>query len=155
MSVSQKESAARRVGLGLFSMNGRRHAHYRELISQPLRRSNIDPGSGEMAVLADAFRWMKWPVGRPVPTCGGMRGTWCAIFRWGCSSAMTGSTRHPIADLVDKRVLFKWTLGAQVCPFNMPADALWKDDAPVRRKSSGGSQEWAGCKRGAALTTAT
>jgi cytochrome P450 len=55
MFVSRKDSSSRRVGLGIFSTGGARHSHYRNLLSQPLRKSTVDSRGQEMAQLAEQF----------------------------------------------------------------------------------------------------
>lgn len=145
MSVGRKDSAARCVGLGLFSMGGRRHAHYRDLLSQPLRKPIVDAGGQEMARLAEEFV-DKWPVARPFD----LRRHGRSLIRNLLIGLLFGDDRehgYAIADLVDKRVLFKWSLGALACPFNLPftpyGRMIRQSDAIER-----GITEWAGCKRG-------
>jgi cytochrome P450 len=145
MSVSRKNSASRRVGLGLFSMGGRRHAHYRELLSQPLRKSNVETAGQQMARLAEEFV-DKWPVDRPFDLWRHGR----SLVRNLLIGLLFGDDRqhgYPIADLVDERVLFKWSLGALACPFNLPFTPygrMIRQSAAIER----GITEWAGCKRG-------
>ena len=145
MSVSRKESASRRVGLGLFSMGGRRHAHYRDLLSQPLRKSRVDAGGEDMARLAEEFV-DKWPAGRSFDLWREAR----SLIRNLSIGLLFGDDRaqgYPVADLVDERVLFKWSLGALSCPVNLPftpyGRMIRQSDAIER-----GITEWAGCKRG-------
>jgi cytochrome P450 len=145
MFVSRKDSASRRVGLGIFSMGGARHSHYRDLLSQPLRKSNVDSRGPEMAQLAEQFV-DQWPVGKSFDLWRQGR----RLIRDLSIGLLFGDDReraYPIADLVDERVLFKWSLGALACPVNLPLTPYGR----MNRQSVAiekGITAWAGCKRG-------
>jgi cytochrome P450 len=145
MAVSHKDSAERRVGLGLFSMGGARHAHYRRLLTPPLRRSNVDAAGADIARLAEEFV-DRWPVGQRFDLWGYARG----LIRNLSIGLLFGDDRkhgYPIADLVDERVLFKWSLSALSCPFNLPITPygrMVRQSEAIERRIVA----WAGCKRG-------
>lgn len=145
MFVSRKDSSSRRVGLGIFSMGGARHAHYRDLLSQPLRKSNVDSRGEEMAQLAGEFV-DQWPVGRSFDLARQAR----RLIRDLSIGLLFGDDRergYRIADLVDERVLFKWSLGALICPVNWsftPYGKMVRQSDAIEK----GVTEWATCKRG-------
>jgi cytochrome P450 len=145
MSVGRKDSADRRVGLGLFSMGGPRHAHYRRLLTPPLRRSNVEAIGDEMVRLAEEFV-DRWPVGRAFDLWRHARD----LIRNLSIGLLFGDDRehgYPIADLVDERVLFKWSFGALACPFNLPITPYGR---MVRQSEAieHHTVAWASCKRG-------
>lgn len=145
MFVSRKDVASRRVGLGIFSMGGARHAHYRNLLSQPLRRPTIDARGQEMAQLAEQFV-DQWPVGKSFDLWRQAR----RLVRDLTIGMLFGDDRehgYRIADMVDERVLFRWSLGALACPVDLPFTPYGK----MTRQSVAIEKavaEWAGCKRG-------
>jgi len=147
MFVSPKDSPSRRVGLGLFGMRGHRHAHYRELISQPLRKPGAEGGGKgrDMAALAEEFV-EEWPVGRRFDLWQHARD----LVRNISIALVFGDDRehaYPIADLVDKRVLFRQSPRTLACPFNVPFTPYGKmvrQSEEIERRIT----EWAGCKRG-------
>ena len=145
MFVSRKDTASRRVGLGIFSMGGARHAHYRNLLSQPLRKPTLDSRGQEMAQLAEQFV-DQWPVGRSFDLWRQAR----RLVRDLTIGMLFGDDRehgYSVADLVDERVLFKWSLGALACPVDLPFTPYGK---MVRRSVAieKAVTEWANCKRG-------
>jgi cytochrome P450 len=145
MAVGRSDTAERRVGLGLFSMSGPRHAHYRRLLAPPLRRSNVDAGGDDMARLAETFV-DRWPVGRPFDLWRHARD----LIRNMSIGLLFGDDRehgYPIADLVDERVVFKWSVGALACPFNLPITPygrMVRQSEAIERRILA----WAGRKRG-------
>jgi len=143
--VSRKDSAQRRVGLGIVSMGGARHAHYRNLLSQPLRKPVADSRGPELAQLAEQFV-DQWPVGRPFDLWRQAR----RLVRDLTIGMLFGDDRehaYRIADLVDERVLFQWSLGALACPVNLPVTPygqMVRQSVAIEKRVA----EWAGCKRG-------
>src|SRR5262249_62331285 len=49
-----RNSAARRMSLGLTRLTGQRHAHYRKLLAPPLRKPNVEALAQSMAKIAQA-----------------------------------------------------------------------------------------------------
>ena len=145
MFVSRKDTASRRVGLGIFSMGGARHAHYRKLLSQPLHKSTVESRGPEMTRLVEEFV-DKWPMGQSLDLWRQVRG----LVRDLLIGLLFGDDRkhgYAIADLVDERVLFKWSLGALTCPVDLPFTPYGK----MVRQSEAIEQKianWATCKRG-------
>ena len=145
MFVSRKDTPSRRVGLGIISMGGAPHAHYRNLLSQPLRKSNVDARGEEMAQLAGQFV-DQWPVGQSFDLWHRAR----RLVRDLTIGLLFGDDKehaYRIADLVDERVLFKWSLGALACPVDLPVTPygrMTRQSAAIEQ----GVAEWAGCKRG-------
>src|SRR5215813_14816424 len=60
-----KNSAARRMSLGLTRMTGYRHAHYRKLLLSPLHRTSVKALIEDMAKLAET-EVASWPVGETI-----------------------------------------------------------------------------------------
>ena len=145
MFVSRKDSASRRVGLGIFSMGGARHAHYRNLLSQTLRKSTVDARGQEMAQLAEQFV-DQWPTGRSFDLWRQAR----RLVRDLTIGMLFSDDRdhgYPVADLVDERVLFKWSVGALACPVDLPFTPYGKmirQSVAIEKAVA----EWANCKRG-------
>ncbi len=145
MVVNRKDSASRRVGLGILSMGGVRHSHYRDLLSQPLRKLTVDSYGQEMAQLAEQFV-DQWSVGSSFDLGREVR----RLIRDLSIGLLFGDDReraYPIADLVDERVLFRWSLGALACPVNLPFTPygrMIRQSVAIER----GIAEWAGCKKG-------
>jgi cytochrome P450 len=145
MAIDRKDTAARRVGFGIISMTGPRHAHYRRLMVAPLRRPNVDALGERMALLAEQAI-ERWPVGQPFDLWSHVRGLMQSL----AIALLFGDDREhglAVAHLVNQRLQFKWTPGALACPFNVPFTPY----GMMRRQSEeleGRIVAWAGRKRG-------
>jgi cytochrome P450 len=145
MYVGRRDRAQRRVGMGIFSITGARHAHYRRLFTPPLRRARIDSLSSDLAQLAEQFV-DQWPKGQPLDLWGQV----CELVRNLAVALLFADDRehaYPIADLVDERVRFKWTPGALACPYNLPVTPygrMIRQSQEIERRI----MAWAGCKHG-------
>ena len=144
MYVSPKDGPARRVGLGLFGMSLNRHLHYRWLIGKPLRKSHVESIGGQMAGFATEFT-EDWPVDQPFDLWRHVRD----LVRNISIGSLFGDDRkhaYPIADLVDERAVFRPSVSAMACPFNIPHTPYGKmvrQSGEIERKII----DWAACKR--------
>ena len=111
-----RQSAARRLGAGLTRMTGRRHAHYRSLITPTLRKSSVDALTGRMAALAQA-EVATWPIGEPLELWGLARRL---MRRLAVEFLFGGDPEgYRIADLAGELMTGKWSPGAFI-PLNLP-----------------------------------
>jgi cytochrome P450 len=145
MAVGKRDTAERRVGIGLISMRGPRHAYYRKLIAPPLRKPKVENLGEDMARLAEEVV-DRWPVGTRFDLWSHVRGLMQAVS----IGLLFGDDRKQgdqIAELINKRIRFKWTFGALACPFNLPITPYGRmvrqSEALERRLTA-----WADCKRG-------
>src|SRR5215468_9035545 len=60
-----RNSAARRLSIGLTRTTGHHHAHYRRLVAPPLRRTSVNALAEKIARLAEA-EVASWPTGKAV-----------------------------------------------------------------------------------------
>jgi cytochrome P450 len=138
-----RHSAARRLGAGLTRMTGRRHAHYRSLITPTLRKSSVDAMMGRMAALAQA-EVATWPVGEPLELWELTR----RLMRRLAVELLFGGDPegYQIADLASELMEGKWARGAFI-PLNLPFTPYGR----VLRKAERLERcllEWIASKRG-------
>jgi cytochrome P450 len=138
-----RHSAARRLGAGLTRMTGRRHAHYRSLITPTLRKSSVDALTGRMAALAQA-EVATWPVGEPLELWTLAR----RLMRRLAVELLFGGDPegYQIADLASELMEGKWSRGAFI-PLNLPFTPYGR----VLRKAERLERcllEWIASKRG-------
>jgi len=113
-----KNSAARRLTLGIVRMNGPQHAHYRRLLVPPLRESSIEPLGDEMARLAEA-EVETWPVDEPLDLWACVR----RLMRTFAIGLLFGDDRkngYPIADGISSGLDNNWSMRVVACPINLP-----------------------------------
>jgi cytochrome P450 len=138
-------SAARRIGSGLTRLTGERHAHYRKLVLQPLRRGNVDALTARMAQIADA-EVASWPLGTPIDLWEHVR----RIMRSIALDLLFGGEseqNRAIADLVSVLMERKWGAGAFALPLNLPFTTYGKivrEAAELERRML----DWVAQKRG-------
>jgi cytochrome P450 len=138
-----RHSAARRLGAGLTRMTGRRHAHYRSLITPTLHKSSVDALTGRMAALAQA-EVATWPVGEPLELWELAR----RLMRRLAVELLFGGDPegYQIADLASELMEDKWARGAFI-PLNLPFTPYGR----VLRKAERLERcllEWIASKRG-------
>ncbi len=144
MAVDRRNTAARRVGIGIISMSGARHAHYRHLLTPPLRRPRVDALGDEMAQLVEEAI-ARWPVGSQIDLWSLVR----ALMQAMAITLLFGGDLErgcPIADLVDKRARFSWSPRSALMPYNLPFTPYGR----MRRQSEDLERkvlDWADCKR--------
>jgi cytochrome P450 len=116
-----KNSAAQRMIWGLPRLTGERHAHYRKLIGQPLRRTNVEVLTAKMARLAEA-EVKTWPVGEPIDLWDAIRRM---MQRISAALLFGGDSEEcrTIAKLSGAIVERKWGPGAFAVPINIPITA--------------------------------
>lgn len=140
-----KNSAARRMSLGLTRMTGYRHAHYRKLLLSPLHRTSVKALIEDMAELAET-EVASWPVGETIDLWEYsrrlMRGFAVELLFGG-----KGEQGYSIADLVSRLMERKWDWRALAFPFNLPitlyGQIVRESEALERRLL-----EWVATKRG-------
>lgn len=140
-----KNSAARRLSMGLTRTTGQQHAHYRKLVAPPLRRTSVNALAEKMAQLADA-EVMSWPAGQTIDIWEFprrlMRGFAVELLFGG------GSERaYQIADTVSRLMEGKWGSSAFAFRINLPITSygrIVRDAEQLERRLL----QWAGSKRG-------
>jgi cytochrome P450 len=140
-----RDSAIRRLSLGLIRMSGERHAHYRRMLLPPLRRHKVEAMSGSMAALA-AEEIGRWPAGHPIDLWTEVR----RLMRSLAIGLLFGGDReqgYPVAEMIGQLLQFNWSAGVALCPVNLPFTPLGRmvrqGEALERR-----ILDWAGSKRG-------
>jgi cytochrome P450 len=100
-----KNSASRRVGMGLIRMRGRRHEHYRRLVGRPLQPRNVNAMSVDMVRLAEE-EVDSWPVGQVIDLWAHTQ----RLMRTLAIGLLFGDDRthgYPIADMISPKA--RWT----------------------------------------------
>lgn len=137
-----KNSAVRRLARGILGMTGRKHEHYRKLLSPPLQRS---ARAADMIGLADE-ELDSWPIDEPIDLAARAR----KLVRTFAIGLLFGDDRahgYPIADMISEGTAcnFSWKIFA--CPVNLPG-------TPYHQMMRGAEQletrivDWANSKRG-------
>lgn len=140
-----KNSAAGRMIWGLPRLSGRRHAHYRKLIGQPLRRTSVEALCTSMARLADE-EVASWPIGEAINLWDYIRRMMQRISVALLFGGDNGQSRA-IAELSGRMMERKWAPGAQALPINLPITAygrIVRDAERLERRIL----QWAAGKRG-------
>jgi cytochrome P450 len=115
-----KNSAAWRMIWGLPRLTGERHAHYRKLIGQPLRRISIEALGERMARIADE-ETASWPVGERINLWERVRQM---MQRFSVELLFGGGEQaHAIAELAGRVTEHKWARSAVALPINLPFTA--------------------------------
>jgi cytochrome P450 len=111
-------SAARRMNDNLTRMTGRRHAHYRKLISAPLRKASVETQAPDIFRLAQEAV-ASWPLGIPID----LRSHVYRLVRLVTIDLLFGGDRehgYPIADTASHVMERKWSRGSLSIPVNLP-----------------------------------
>jgi cytochrome P450 len=117
LSRGPKNSAVRRLGRGIISMQGAEHEHYRRLMLPTLRRRNIDARGEQMGLLAE-HEIDSWAVD------GVLDLRHCArrLLQAFAVSLLFGGDRErgvPIAEMIHHWMLDIWSANP-LCPINIP-----------------------------------
>ena len=113
-----RNSAARRLNDNLTRMAGPRHAHYRRLISRPLRKSKID-ALGERLVSLASDEVASWPVGNTIELTQQAH----RFLRLLTIELLFGGERrlgYPIADMAGHLMRRTWSARVMAFPINLP-----------------------------------
>jgi cytochrome P450 len=144
-AAGPKNSAYRRLGMGIIRMTGRSHQHYRRLLLSPLHRKSIAEIGADMVRLAER-EVETWPMDQVVDLSAYVK----RLVRTLAIGLLFGDDRprgYPIADLIGQFFDFNWSWKIAACPVNLPG-------VPYRRMLRVGERleqrivEWADCKRG-------
>jgi len=118
MPGGPRNSAARRLSLGLMRITGPRHAHYRKLVSAPLRKDQVDAFDQNMVRLVQE-EIARWRVGETVDL-------WQNLYRLTRKLAiglLFGGDEErgfPIADMISSVLQRKWALSVIGFPVDLP-----------------------------------
>jgi cytochrome P450 len=115
-------SAQRRVRLGLVSMNGVQHAHYRKLLSPAFRRSRVDSLAEAMPAIVDE-ELNAWPIGSKVdlwPLCRRVaQHVAVALLFQGAECAAREDARES-ANVINRHITMAGSAAVRGCPINLP-----------------------------------
>ncbi|MGH6754683.1 MAG: cytochrome P450, partial [Bradyrhizobium sp.] len=113
-----KGSALRRIRIGIVSLNGLAHLHYRHLISSALRKHPVDrTGDGIAGAIAKEIA--AWPVGKP----GDLWPLARRLVRNVAIRELFGGDlhrAHGVADTVDEHFSLNHDARVFGCPVNLP-----------------------------------
>jgi cytochrome P450 len=140
-----RNSAARRLSLGLTRTTGHQHAHYRKLIAPPLRRASVNALAERMAQLAET-EVAAWPAGKAIDIWESprrlMRGFAVELLFGG-----GGEQGYLIADAVSRLMEGKWGGSGFALRINLPITSygrIVRDSALLEERVLA----WARNKRG-------
>jgi cytochrome P450 len=145
MPKGPRNSAARRLGMGIIRMNGRSHGHYRRLLVPPLHRKSLAAIGADMVRLVDD-EVGSWPQGEVIDLWEHVQ----RLMRILAIGLLLGGDRvrgYPIAELISEFLDFNWSWKVAACPIDIPG-------TPYHRMLRSGETlerriiEWAACKRG-------
>jgi cytochrome P450 len=140
-----RNSASRRVSVGIFNMHEDKHKYYRHLLIPPLSRKTINAQSGQIGDVA-AAEVERWPLNETIDLWAYSR----ALIQTLAISLLFGNDRErgiPIAELVDRLYSHTFSWKVFMCPLNFPG-------TPYNRMLRDGERlhgrllDWAKCKRG-------
>lgn len=140
-----RNSAQFRLGWGLTSINGPRHAYYRKLLSRPLRRASVDEMGDDIGRLVEEMV-ADWPVGRPVDLWQLIK----AVMRTVAIALLFGNDQargQPLAAMIDEYMDIHgkpWVVGCPVDKPGFPYRQLLRHAEALERCSL----EFAHAKRG-------
>lgn len=140
-----KNSAARRLGMGIIRMTGERHAHYRRLLLPPLQRRSIDANGGKLVSLARESVG-NWRVGQPIDLWANVR----RLMRTFAIGVLFGDDRqngYPISDMIYEGLEYNWSWKIAACPIQIPGtpyDRMMRSADELERRIIA----WASRKRG-------
>jgi cytochrome P450 len=140
-----KNSAARRLSMGLTRTTGVQHAYYRKLVAPPLRRVSVNVLAEKMAQLAEA-EVASWPAGQTIDIWEFPR----RLMRgFAVELLFGGGSEHAylIADMVSRLMEGKWGSSAFAFRINLPITSYGRvvRDAELLEQRL---LQWAGNKRG-------
>jgi cytochrome P450 len=140
-----RNSAARRLSVGLTRTTGPRHAHYRKLVAPPLRRTSVNALAEKMARLAEA-EVASWPAGGAIDIWEFPRRL---MRRFAVELLFGGNSGdgYFIADAVSRLMEGKWGSSAFAFRINLPITSYGR----IVRQSELLERcvlEWARTKRG-------
>jgi cytochrome P450 len=113
-----RNSAARRLNDSLTRMTGPRHAHYRRLISRPLRKSHVN-ALGERLVSLASEEVASWPIGNTIDLAQQAH----QLLRLLTNELLFGGEKrlgYPIADLAGHLMQRTWSARVMGFPINLP-----------------------------------
>ena len=102
-----KNSAVRRLGMGVIRMTGDQHAHYRHLLLPPLQRRSIDANGSKLISLAREFVG-NWPIGQQIDLWASVR----RLMRTFAIGVLFGDDRengYPISDMIHACLDDNWS----------------------------------------------
>jgi cytochrome P450 len=140
-----RNSAARRLSLGLTRTTGPQHAHYRKLVAPPLRRTSVNALAEKMARLAEA-EVASWPAGKSIDIWEFPR----RLMRSFAVELLFGGNSedgYSIADAVSRLMEGKWGGSAFAFRINLPVTSygrIVRDSELLERRVL----KWAKTKRG-------
>ena len=140
-----RNSAARRLSMGLTRTTGHQHAHYRKLVAPPLRKTSVNALAERMARLAEA-EVASWPTDEAIDIWKFPRRlmqSFAVELLFGGNSEQG----YLIADAVSRLMESKWGGSAFAFRINLPITSYGRTvrDAAVLEKRL---LEWARNKRG-------
>ncbi len=110
----KKNSALRRLSMGLIRMTGERHAHYRRLLLPPLQRRSIDANGARLIDLARESIGT-WQLGQPIDLWANVR----SLTRTFAIGVLFGDDRdhgYPISDMINASIENNWSWKIAICP---------------------------------------
>jgi len=140
-----KNSAVRRLGVGVIRMTGDQHAHYRHLLLPPLQRRSIDANGSKLISLARESVG-NWPIGQQIDLWASVR----RLMRTFAIGILFGDDRengYPISDMIHASLDYNWSWKIAACPVQIPGTPYYRmlrDAEELERRIIA----WAGGKRG-------
>jgi cytochrome P450 len=123
LQTGPRNSALRRIGSNLISMNWRKHAYYRKLVSTPLRRSNIDGLGVDFGREVDEAV-EQWPRGKAdlfALSKGLMRRVSIALLFGDDQERGLRLSRS-----LEELILLNGSPATALCPMNVPGLPYWR-----------------------------
>ena len=145
MPKGPRNSAARRLGMGIIRMNGRSHGHYRRLLVPPLHRKSLAAIGADMVRLVED-EVAAWPEGEVIDLWEHVR----RLMRKLAIGLLLGgdqSRGYPITELISEFLDFNWSWKVAACPIDVPGtpySRMLRSGEVLERRIL----EWAACKRG-------
>ncbi len=112
-----RNSASRRLGKGIFTVQGHEHEHLRRQLLPPLRRKSINGRGAELANLA-ADEVESWPLNEPIDLWEHSR----RMLQTLAIGMFFGNDRArgvPIAETNCRWMTSTWSLKVNLCPVNL------------------------------------
>jgi len=140
-----RKSAMARLGTGIIRMTGRRHAHYRQLFTKPLRKEKVEALGAQMKrVTAEGIA--SWPVDEPIDLSSSAR----FLMRTLALALLFGDDRargHAISEGLGRLLECNWSARVFACPVDLPVTPygrMLRDAQAAERQIL----DWANSKRG-------
>lgn len=117
-------ASVKRLGEGIITLSGRKHAHYRRLLAPPLTRGSIYARGHDVARLVTE-QVETWPSGEVVDLYARVRQL---VRTLGIGMLFSDDRAHgyPIADQVDRTIERMMSLRVAACPINLPITSYGK-----------------------------